>query len=68
MLDDETREAVEALAIVALHKQLRSVAELRITKEDFDWHADHEAEGFEMEYDSSNGDIILRHRQPRSDA
>jgi hypothetical protein len=66
--DPEAAEAVQMAAIVALHKQLRAVLEVRLTPEDFAWHADHQDDAIALDYEPATGAVILRHKQPRSDA
>jgi hypothetical protein len=66
--DPETAEAVKLAAVVALHKQLRATLEVRLTPEDFAWHSNHQDDAIALDYDPATDTVILRHRQPRSDA
>jgi hypothetical protein len=63
---EELSEVMIYAAIVALHKQLRSVAEIRLMPSDFVWHEEHQEEAIQLAYE--NGDVVLRHFQSRSDA
>jgi hypothetical protein len=67
-VDPEVRDALHLAAIVALHKQLRAVPEVRLTTKDFDWHEAHQDDAIALDYEASTGTVILRHKQPKSDA
>jgi hypothetical protein len=67
-VDEGCDNILHLAAVVALHKQLRTVLEVRLTPEDFGFHIDHLDDGIALDYDSATGTVLLRHRQPRSDA
>lgn len=68
MIDPETKEALTYAAIAALHKQLRSVAEVRLTEADFNWHDANQDDAIQLKFDHETGDIILRHVKRQHDA
>lgn len=61
-------DAVKYAALVALHKQLRSVAEVRLTPEDFAWPEMNYTDAIQLSYEPDGDVIVLRHVKKRSDA
>ena len=61
-------DVIKYAALVYLHKQLSSVAEIRLTSFDFISLGEADQDGIQLQYDKENGDVVLHHVQKRSDA